>query len=83
MTYRVIQWSTGNVGRHALRCLTVSRFVVVRVANVTNPSVSGNTATGTLRITAYSANVINRLAGKKVAAAGDVLGTGTVSPTLK
>ena len=21
MTYRVIQWSTGNVGRHALRCI--------------------------------------------------------------
>jgi hypothetical protein len=41
------------------------------------------TATGTLQTTAFTAKAINSLAGKNVAAAGAMLGTATIAPTLK
>ncbi len=70
--------------RHArVRCVIIARWHSVRVARVTNASVANGQASGTVTITAFTARVINRLAGKNVTSAGDVLGTATVAPTLK
>jgi len=70
--------------RHArVRCVVIARVRSVRIARVTDVSVSAGKATGTAKLTEFSARLINRLAGKQVVAAGDVLGTATVSPTLK
>jgi hypothetical protein len=67
-----------------LRCLVVTRPVTVRIARLTNVQVSSNnTATATVNVTAFSAAVVNRLAGKHVVTAGATLGTATISPTLK
>ncbi len=65
------------------RCRVVVVWGSARVATVTNTSVSNGSATGTVNITAFTARAINRLAGKHVVSAGDVLGTATVTPTLK
>jgi hypothetical protein len=79
-----VERSCHRLGRHGLRlrCHVIVRLNTARIARVTNASVSGGKATGTVNITAFTADLINRLAGKKVATAGDVLGTGTVAPTL-
>jgi hypothetical protein len=68
--------------RHVV-CTSVVRYRSARLARITKVQVSGSTATGTVAITQVTADAINRLAGKNVAAAGDVLGTVTVTPTLK
>jgi hypothetical protein len=65
------------------RCRVVVVWKSARVATVTNVSVSSTSATGTVHITAFTAAVINRLAGKHVVGAGNVLGTATVTPTFK
>ena len=74
-----------RVGRHHLRlkCTAIARLATARIATVTNVKLSNSTATGTLKITAFTAAAINRLAGKQVAVAGDTLGTGTITPTLQ
>jgi hypothetical protein len=74
-----------HVGRHhaKVHCLIIARLRSVRIARVTDVKVSGGTATGTAKITEFTAQLINRLAGKHVVAAGDVLGTASVTPTLK
>jgi hypothetical protein len=68
--------------RHVLRCILVERTITAKVARVTKTSVSGGSATGTLKITAFTADVINRLAGHHVVSAGATLGSVTVTPTL-
>jgi hypothetical protein len=45
-------------------------------------SLGNGTATGTINITQFTANVINRLAGKSVITAGTAIGTATITPTL-
>jgi hypothetical protein len=54
-----------------------------RIAHITNAKVSGASATATLTLTAASAKLIDALAGKHVVSAGAVLGTGTITPTIK
>ena len=45
MGYRVVQWSTGNVGRHALRCIIApSRPRARRACGCTAPTRSGSDA---------------------------------------
>jgi hypothetical protein len=65
------------------RCRVVMVWSSARVATVTNTSVSNGSPTGTVNIPAFAARAINRLAGKHVVSAGDVLGTASVTPTLK
>jgi hypothetical protein len=75
-----------HLGRHHLRrfrCALVVRWRAVRVASVTGVTLSGGKATGTVKITALTAHIVNRLAGKHVVKAGAVLGTATVAPTLQ
>lgn len=74
-----------HISAHSKRvhCRVIIVLRSVRVATVTKTSVSGGSATGTVNITAFTARVINRLAGNHVVSAGDVLGTATVTPTLK
>ncbi len=67
---------------HIKRCVTLAHVYAARVARVTDGTVSGMKASGTLKLTVLSAALVNRLAGKKVVHAGDVLGTGTVAPTI-
>jgi len=67
---------------HHVKCTTTVHWNSVRVATVKNVTVSGSSATGTADLTAASAKLINHLAGKDVAKAGDELGTATVSPTF-
>lgn len=64
------------------RCKLVVTYRVARIARVTAVTISGKTATGTVKLTALSAGVINNLAGKKIAAAGTPIGTATLSPTF-
>jgi len=73
-----------HVGKHhaRLRCLMVVHFHTARIARVTNVTVTGGKATGTVHITEFTARVINGLASKHVVSAGAVLGTATVAPTL-
>jgi hypothetical protein len=59
------------------------RHHVARIATVTDVKVTGGSATGTVNITAATAGLVNLLAGKHVVSAGQVLGTATVTPTLK
>lgn len=53
-----------------------------RVGRVSAITVKNGTATGTVKLTKYSANGINALAGKKIAKAGTSIGTITVTPTF-
>jgi hypothetical protein len=57
-------------------------YRVARIARVTGVTIANKTATGTVKLTALSAGVINNLAGKKVAKAGTPIGTATLSPTF-
>ncbi len=66
-----------------VRCLTVIRSHSERIAHIINATVTGGSATATLTLTTASAHLIDALAGKHVASAGDVLGTGTIAPTLE
>jgi hypothetical protein len=70
--------------RHRIRalCNVVTRYRVARIAKITSGSVNGSTFTGNVAITQVAANVINRLAGSKVVAAGAPLGTIAITPTL-
>jgi hypothetical protein len=52
-------------------------------ARFTNISVSGGTATATAHLTRASARLLNKLAGRHIVSAGNVIGTSKVSPTLK
>jgi hypothetical protein len=58
------------------------RFYDARVARITGVKVSQGKATGTVRLTSVSAAIINRLAGAKVAAPGNPIGTTTIAPTI-
>ncbi len=64
------------------RCVRVVLYRSERIATITGITVSGGSATGTVKLTQASADVINDLAGGTVAAAGVAIGTGTVTPTL-
>jgi hypothetical protein len=74
-----------HIGRFHLRahCVTVVRWHTAKIAKVTDVKVTGTTASGTVTITDATAKLINKLAGKSVVSADAVLGTATVSPTLK
>jgi hypothetical protein len=65
--------------RARIRCRILSHFDVARIGRVTNTTVSGTTATGTVHITAFTATLINKLAGKHVVSAGAVLGTASIT----
>jgi hypothetical protein len=84
---RTVRRTCHRLGRHHLhrvRCLAlVVRWRAVRVASITGVTLSGGKASGTVEITALTAHIVNRLAGKHVVKAGAVLGTATVAPTLK
>ncbi len=43
---------------------------------------SGGTATATVKLTSTGARLFNSLAGKHLASAGTVIGTGSVTPTF-
>lgn len=73
---------TGPRHHHRLRCTVVTRNRTLKLLRITNVSVSGNTATGNVVLTGDSAALINRLAGKKIAQAGEQIGTGTTTVTL-
>ena len=53
-----------------------------RVGHLTGVNVKNGSATGKLRLTAFSAGGINALAGKHIARAGTPLGTITVTPSF-
>lgn len=74
-----------HVGAHGVRvhCIIVAKLRTARIARVSNVSVANGKATGTVHITAFTARVVNRLAGKHVVSAGAVLGSATVAPTVK
>lgn len=82
--------SDSGVALRALVAKTVrarhGRFVVryydARIARITGAKVSNSQATGTLRLTAVSAAIINRLAGTHLASAGEPIGTTSVAPTF-
>jgi hypothetical protein len=81
---RTIKVCHPSAARHLrLRCISVTRFATVRVARITHVSLSNGTATGTVKITAATAGLVNQLAAKHVVSAGATLGTATVKPTLK
>ncbi len=63
-------------------CHTRLRARFARIATVSNVSITGTSASGTLHITVATAALVNRLAGKTIVHAGDVLGTATISPTF-
>jgi hypothetical protein len=69
------------VKKHVLRCHYVVKYQIARIARITAVTVSNGSATGTVRLTEVSADVINRLAGKQIASAGTAIGTATISPT--
>jgi hypothetical protein len=74
-----------HVTHHPLRvhCFSVIRWRSERIARVTDVKVNNGTATGTVKITAVTAALVNRLAGKHVVTGGLVLGTASTTPTLK
>lgn len=73
-----------RVGRHRrnLRCVSTHPSGTARIATVSGVAASGNSITGTADLTPFSADLLNRLAGKEIVTAGTALGTVTVSPTL-
>jgi hypothetical protein len=81
----VYLWATVRVpakkpGAHGPKA-HAARFSVRRVARITGITVTKNTktATGTVRLTKYSAGGINALAGKNIAAPGTAIGQITVT----
>ena len=80
---RHVQRNCHHTGpHHVLHCTTVLLTTAARVARVTGVSVSGGSATGTVKITRFTAGVINHLAGSHIVSAGATLGTAKVTPTL-
>ncbi len=71
-----------HIGRHRLRCVVRTHLRTARIASVTNLTTSGDTASATVNLTPFSARVLNRLAGKTIAATGTPIGTTTIAPTL-
>jgi len=67
--------------RHVV-CRTVVRWTVVKLATITGVKVSGSSATGQAQLTGDAAKLLNRLSGGSTFKAGQVFGTGTVSPTF-
>lgn len=67
---------------HPRRGCHVVGTALVLIARARPVTTSAGAITGTLDITAYTANLINRLAGKSLVTRGAVLGTITVAPTL-
>jgi hypothetical protein len=65
-----------------IRCLMVTHVRAARIATITDVTKTDSGASGTVRITAFTAGVLNMLAGKDVAAAGDTFGTATTAPTV-
>lgn len=76
--------SRRSFGHHRIRmrCLVVARVVTAQIARITDVSISKGTATGTVNASAFTAEAINRLAGKHVLSAGTMLGTASTSLTL-
>jgi hypothetical protein len=68
--------------RARIKCQILTSLRVARIARVTDVTISNGAASGTVHITAATAGLINRLAGKQVTSAGAVLGTTTVTPTF-
>jgi hypothetical protein len=68
--------------RFRTRCLVVARVLTTQVARITDVSISKGTATGTVNVSAFTAQAVNRLAGRHVLSAGTVLGTASTSLTL-
>jgi hypothetical protein len=71
-----------GVRTHHLVCKTTVKWVGARIGKVTGVTFNGTTATGDVELTAASAKVLNRLAGKKIATAGVQIGTATAKPTF-
>ncbi len=67
---------------HRKACKAGIHLAVAKIANITDVTVANGTATGTAHITRFTARLVNRLAGKHVVHAGDVLGTIAASPTV-
>jgi hypothetical protein len=68
--------------RARIKCRIRTSLTVARIARVTDVTIANGSASGTVHITAATAGLINRLAGKPVTSAGAVLGTTTVTPTF-
>jgi hypothetical protein len=73
-----------RVGRHhrRLKCKVVTHMTLIRIAKLTGVKVTGQTASANVTLTGASAQIINKLAGKKVAKAGEPIGTATTAPTF-
>jgi hypothetical protein len=67
---------------HVRRCTVVVLTTDAKIARVTNTSVSGGTGTGTLKITTFTARVLNQLAGSHIVSAGETIGTVQTTPTF-
>jgi hypothetical protein len=65
-----------------IRCIVVTRLRSARIAKVTGGSVTGSTFNGNIAITAYTANLVNKLAGSTVVSAGAPFGTVSITPTI-
>lgn len=65
-----------------IRCILVTHLRTARIAKITGGSVSGTTFTGNVAITAFTANLVNRLAGSSVVSAGAPLGTVSITATI-
>jgi hypothetical protein len=68
--------------KHGKKCRNAKGLRVAKVARITGVHVSGTSATGTVRVTASTAAIVNHLAGQHIVSVGAVLGTTTISPTL-
>lgn len=79
---RVTGRCTVHPRRHRIKCKVVIRYTAARIATISNGTVTGNTASGTLNLTAASAQIVNRLAGHQIVKAGEAFATGTTTPTL-
>jgi hypothetical protein len=64
-------------------CFRAFLFSRRRIGRITNISRSGNSASGTLRLTKVSARAINTLAGRVIAKRGSAIGTITIAPTFR
>jgi hypothetical protein len=73
--------ATGPHRRH-VHCTIVIREKSVRIARISGLTRSGASVSGTVTITGFTADALNKLAGQHAFAAGDVLGTATATPTL-
>jgi hypothetical protein len=73
------------VGKHRLRvrCVVITRWSARKILTLTGGKVTGGTATATAKITAFTASVVNGLAGKQIVSAGAPLGAASITPTFK